>query len=88
MMWWHYGGPYWGMMGYGPWWAGHMLAGMLMWLLFLVLAVMVMRRLFRAPRRGDDRNSALTILSERYARGEIGREEYLEKRRDLAEPAG
>lgn len=33
-----------------------------------------------AGRPGD---SALQILEERYARGEIGREEYLAKRRDL-----
>lgn len=32
-----------------------------------------------APRR----TSGLAILDERYARGEINREEYLEKRRDL-----
>jgi putative membrane protein len=31
----------------------------------------------------DRRGSALAILEERYARGEIQRDEYLEKRRDL-----
>lgn len=30
-----------------------------------------------------DKNTALTILSERYARGEIEQDEYLEKRKDL-----
>ncbi|MHB0889587.1 SHOCT domain-containing protein, partial [Acidithiobacillus sp.] len=31
----------------------------------------------------DDGKTALKALGERYARGEIGREEYLEKKRDL-----
>lgn len=34
-------------------------------------------------RRIDRNDSTLNILKERYARGEIGREEYEEKRRDL-----
>ena len=37
------------------------------------------------PRQKDQ--SSLEILKDRYARGEISREEYQEMRRDLAEPA-
>ena len=33
--------------------------------------------------RGGEKNTALDVLHERYARGEIGRDEYLERRRDL-----
>jgi putative membrane protein len=33
--------------------------------------------------RGSSRSHALQLLEERYARGEISREEYLQKRRDL-----
>ena len=33
--------------------------------------------------RPDPRNSAVDILRERYARGEISREEYETRRRDL-----
>jgi uncharacterized membrane protein len=35
------------------------------------------------PRSGGRRNSALDILDERYARSEIDREEYVQRRRDL-----
>lgn len=34
-----------------------------------------------ALQRGDD--PALRVLEERYARGELGKDEFLEKRRDL-----
>ena len=50
--------------------------------------VLVIRQVQGAPRlspatgRADDR--ALVLLRERYARGEIGREEYEERRRTLA----
>lgn len=33
--------------------------------------------------RSDRNDSSVNILKERYARGEIGREEYEEKRRDI-----
>ena len=32
---------------------------------------------------GSSRSHALELLEERYARGEISREEYLQKKRDL-----
>ncbi len=32
---------------------------------------------------GSSRSHALELLEERYARGEISREEYLEKKRDI-----
>ena len=43
-------------------------------------------RIGRELRAGDSRQSEpLDILATRYARGEIGREEYLEKVRDVRE---
>jgi putative membrane protein len=35
------------------------------------------------PLAGDQRGSSLEVLEERYARGEINREEYLQKKRDI-----
>ncbi len=74
-----WGGP-WG----GGWWWG--LIMMIFWLLVLVgivlLVVWLVRQVTRhEPRSGASR--ALEILQERYARGEITREQYEQMRRDL-----
>ena len=39
----------------------------------------------RAPQAAED---ALSILAARYARGEVGREEYLQMRKDLTSAPG
>ncbi len=51
-------------------------------LLAIVGAVLGIRWLARTSRRAGG-DAALAILRERYARGEIGREEFEAKRRDL-----
>ena len=51
-------------------------------ILAIVGAVLGIRWLARASRRGSG-DAALAILRERYARGEIDREEFEAKRRDL-----
>lgn len=58
-------------------------------LIFLVVIVALAVWFFRGGRApGSDvsagRSQGLTILEERYARGEIDRDEYLRKKRDLA----
>lgn len=53
------------------------------WLLVLVALVLLIRYLWLATPRLTGRNSARELLDERYARGEIGKEEYDQKRRDL-----
>lgn len=62
--------------------------GLLFMLLFWVLVIagiVYLVRLSGNGKRGADTgsNRALDILQERYARGEIGREEYEQKKRDL-----
>lgn len=56
-------------------------------LLFVVIVIASVVALFRFIKgdggRGIPRASALDALDERYARSEINREEYLEKKRDL-----
>lgn len=81
-------GPYGGMMGYGfMGWAPFM--GIVFWLLILFLvvaAVMAVMRSGIAADRPDNeprRSKGLEILEERYARGEINRDEYLQKRQDI-----
>ena len=63
--------------------SGMMLVMVLGWL--LVIAAIVASVWWLASfRRPTSRNGALEILRERYARGEISREEYESRRRDLA----
>lgn len=69
-------------------WLG-MILGPLMMLGGLVLAVLIVVYLVRAltpgPRSAPER-SALDILQERFAKGEIGRAEYEDRKRVLSAP--
>ena len=55
------------------------------WLLVIVVIIGVVKAMMagNASRGDSQRDSALSILEKRYARGEIDREEYQEKRREL-----
>lgn len=69
--------------GYGSGW-GMGLHSFLWWPLLIVAIVLIARagwpgRSGRDPRGG----SALEILKARYARGEIGKDEFEQKRRDV-----
>lgn len=85
-------GPH-GMMGYGGGWGSAgpmMLFGGFFWLLLLALGVLVVVWIVRGsshgghyPLRSNPRSSGLDILEERYAKGEVQRDEYLQKKRDL-----
>jgi putative membrane protein len=82
---WGYG-PY-GMMGYGGGWM--MLIGGIFWVSLLALIILGIIRLARGPEHGAHaakpvgRSPGLDILDERYAKGEIQREEFLQKKNDL-----
>jgi putative membrane protein len=86
-------GPSGGMMGYGAGWGGAgwmMVFGGILWILLLALAVIAVVWGVRSLSgrgtellRPDRRSAALDILEERYARGEIGRDEYLQKKADV-----
>ena len=80
----------WGYMGSGDWGYGWGILGMthmVLWWILLVLGIVVLAQwLFGGGFSGDARASrtrALEILGERYARGEIEREEFEAKKRDL-----
>jgi putative membrane protein len=57
----------------------------LIWIIPLALVGALVWLLTREPRGPGPGNSwsALEILEERYARGEIGKEEFEQKKRDL-----
>lgn len=74
----------WGM-GWGGWSVLGMV-NMLIWWVLVVLGIAVLLKwLFGGPPRRERtaENRALDILKERYARGEINKEEFEQKKRDL-----
>jgi len=73
---------YWG----GPGWWG--VVGGLVSLVFLVLVVVLIASLVRnRPAAGPAAStSAIRILEERYARGEMSRDEFVERRAALSGP--
>lgn len=79
MMWWDYGGP-------GPWYG--MVLGPIMMIAFIVLTVVVVAWVLRLSglgwQPGAPERTALDILKDRFARGEIDRAEYEERRKLLA----
>ncbi len=72
----------WGGFGYNPLWGILML---LFWVLIIggvaLLAIWLLRQ--GQPLMGAPSTQALNILNERYARGEITREQYEQMRRDI-----
>ena len=67
-------------MGFGMGWAwiiGLVILGVIIWIVVKVATQ-------RSPSGSFVYKSALDILKERYARGEISREEFEEKKRDLS----
>ena len=86
---WGYGHD-WGMMGGwggGTWWGP---LQMIIWPLILVALVAGVIWFVRSPYAGAGRSqvprrsSGLDILEERYARGEIKRDEFLQKKQEIS----
>jgi len=72
--------PMWGW--WGIWGFGMMLFMFLFWALVIIGIVLGIRWLVRQG-RPESSDSALDVLRQRYARGEINREEFEAKRKDL-----
>ena len=66
-------------------WHGY--GGGMMWIFWILIIVALLWFVAMATRRGDtprqQEKSALEILKERYAKGEIEREEFEQKQKDL-----
>ena len=61
--------------------------GLVVWLLITIGLVGLVWFFGSLPKARDpmDRSTARELLEERYARGELNRDEYLQKKRDLEE---
>ena len=70
--------------GYGGWWIGWG-PMIFFWVILVLIVVLLAKWLFSGPSGRDHRSekSALDILKERYARGEIDKEEFDQKKSDL-----
>lgn len=77
----------WGMMGPGMMggfgWGFMPILVILFWGLVIWAIVALIRGVTSQSERSGQSDSALEVLKRRYARGEIGREEYEEKKKDL-----
>ncbi|WP_239451018.1 SHOCT domain-containing protein [Methanosarcina horonobensis] len=69
--------------GYGMMGFGGMLFGLLFWILIIVLAYLLIKRLLEQNKSRGEEKSALDIAKERYAKGEITEEEFEEIKRRL-----
>ncbi len=82
-------GPHWGMGGWGGGYGwGFGLIHTALSVAVIVIIVFAVIWLVRAvtgagPHHGPRRSAGLDLLEERYARGEINRDEYLQKKKDI-----
>ena len=70
-----------GMMG--GWWGMGWIFMIIFWGLVVVGLILLIRYLVRISKEGKVEESALDILKIRYARGEINKEEFEQKKKDL-----
>lgn len=73
------------MYGYdhGAWMFGGWLGMLLIWLVPIVLLLAAIKYLAIGSKPGRHSKTPLEILAEAYARGEISRDDFLQKRDDL-----
>ncbi len=72
----------------GPWMHGPWMFGggvmSILWIALIAIAGVLIFNLLRRPGGTLDSKTALDILKERYARGEIEKDEFDRKKRELA----
>jgi putative membrane protein len=73
--------------GWGWGWGMGIIHGLLWWAILILGIIVLVRLLGRDSSRtaaAPPAETALEVLKKRYARGEIGKQEFEEKKRDLA----
>jgi putative membrane protein len=73
--------------GYGMGWGIFGALHMLLWWILIILGIVVLVKWLFGGTGGSAQgreNRALEVLKERYARGEIGKDEFDQKKRDLS----
>ena len=65
------------------WGAWHMLIPLIFWIVVIAGIAMLIQNLMAGQGRNSPEKRALEVLSERYAKGEIDREDYLRRRQDI-----
>ena len=77
-----------GSMGWGWGWGIFGTVHMLLWWVLIVLGIAVLAKWLFTSGRHDrgiaGADNAVEILKQRYARGEIGKDEFEQKKRDLS----
>ncbi|OGE77806.1 MAG: hypothetical protein A2751_02005 [Candidatus Doudnabacteria bacterium RIFCSPHIGHO2_01_FULL_46_14] len=71
------------MMGFGYYQPFGALGMILSWVVIIAVIALIVRWVARANGKLPGTNTALDILKERYAKGEIGKHEFEEKKKDL-----
>ncbi|MDD5474650.1 MAG: SHOCT domain-containing protein [Candidatus Methanoperedens sp.] len=67
--------------GYGVAGYGMLIFGFIFWILILIGLILLIKYLWEGGAKKEE--SALELLKKRYARGEISKEEFEEKKKDL-----
>lgn len=63
--------------------SGMWILGIIFWILILVGLILLIKYLWEGAGHKGGQESALEVLKKRYARGEISKEEFEEKKKDL-----
>lgn len=76
--------------GWGWFWPFHFIIPILFWVLVAALVVWLVRYALGSRERPPEsqRQPGLDVLENRYARGEINRDEYLQKKKDITGQGG
>ena len=69
--------------GYGMMSGGMWIVGLIFWILILIGLILLIKYLWEGAGIRGGHESALEVLKKRYAKGEISKEEFEEKKKDL-----